>query len=72
MFGGVSPLGEYFITGHGTAIQQSKPIKECDNRIVFLPNDGPPVEIPVTGSSKCASDKIYWSMVNHNKALHGI
>jgi len=39
MFGGVSPLGEYLITGQGKTVQTSEAY-DCGSRIVFVPNDG--------------------------------
>ena len=58
MFGGVSPLGEYFVSK--------------SRRIVFLPVDGPPVEVDVDRTSGDLEADLYWSMVNHNKGLLGI
>ena len=58
MFGGVSPLGEYFVSK--------------SRRIVFLPIDGPAVEVDVDRTSEDLGADLYWSMVNHNKGLLGI
>ncbi len=64
MFGGVSTLGEYFV---------SKDRAGCSTgRLVFLPLDGPPVEVEVEDKTGDLEADLYWSMTNHNKALLGI